>query len=69
MQRFNKAVEDAAKKMYKDGTKATVVQVKVSYGDDKTAEADLVYLQGTYYVTDAAVKADWERLPKLLSMI
>ncbi len=64
LQRFNKAVEDAAKKMYKDGTKATVVQVKVSYGDGKTAEADLVYLQGTYYVTDAAVKADWEKIAK-----
>ena len=54
LDKFEKAIEDAAKKMYKDGTKATTVQVKVSYGDDKTADADLVYLQSTY-----AVAADW----------
>jgi len=57
-QKFRKAIQDAAKKMYKDGTTAREVQVKVAYGDDKTAEADLVYLKGTYDSTEAADKWD-----------
>ena len=59
LQKFNKAVQDAAKKMYKDGTAATTEQVKVSYGDDKTADADLVYLKGTY---DTTASADWDKI-------
>ena len=59
LQKFNKAVQDAAKKMYQDGTAATTVQVKVSYGDDKTADADLVYLKGTY---DTTASADWDKI-------
>ena len=57
LQKFNKAVEDAAKKMYKDGTTAKVPQVKVLYGDNKTPEADFVYLKETYYRTEAAAWA------------
>ena len=57
LQKFNKAVEDAAKKMYKDGTTAKVPQVKVLYGDNKTPEADFVYLKETYYKTEAAAWA------------
>ena len=57
LQKFNKAVEDAAKKMYKDGTTAKVPQVKVLYGDNKTPEADFVYLKETYYETEAAAWA------------
>ena len=60
-EKFMKAVEDAAKKFYKDGTKATEVQVKVSYGDDKTAEADLVYLKGTY-ASGAQGQDKWEKI-------
>ena len=57
LQKFNKAVEDAAKKMYKDGTTAKLPQVKVLYGDNKTPEADFVYLKETYYKTEAAAWA------------
>ena len=46
--KFVEAVEKAAKKMYKDGLSATTPAVKVSVGEDKTADTDLVYLQGTY---------------------
>lgn len=60
-QKFDKAIEDAAKKMYKDGTKATDPQVKVSYGDDKTADADLVYLKGTY---DSTAYDKWASIAK-----
>ena len=60
-QKFDKAIEDAAKKMYKDGTKATDPQVKVSYGDDKTADADLVYLKGTY---DSTAADKWASIAK-----
>ena len=60
-EKFMKAVEDAAKKFFKDGTKATEVQVKVSYGDDKTAEADLVYLKGTY-ASGAQGQDKWEKI-------
>ena len=52
LQRFNKAVADAAKKMYSDGLTAKTPAVKVSYGDNKTPEADLVYLRGTYDSTE-----------------
>lgn len=58
-QKFRKAIQDAAKKMYKDGTTAREVQVKVAYGDDKTAEADLVYLKGTY---DSEAADKWEEI-------
>ena len=44
LDKFEKAIEDAIKKMYKDGQPTK----KQSYGADKTAEADLVYLAGTY---------------------
>ncbi len=60
-EKFMKAVEDAAKKFYKDGTEATKVQVKVSYGDDKTAEADLVYLKETY-ASGAQGQDKWEKI-------
>ena len=60
-EKFMKAVEDAAKKFYKDGTKATEVQVKVPYGDDKTAEADLVYLKGTY-ASGVQGQDKWEKI-------
>ena len=58
-QKFRKAIQDAAKKMYKDGTTAREVQVKVAYGDDKTAEADLVYLKGTY---DSEAANKWDEI-------
>ena len=60
-EKFMKAVEDAAKKFFKDGTKATEVQVKVPYGDDKTAEADLVYLKGTY-ASGVQGQDKWEKI-------
>ena len=60
-EKFMKAVEDAAKKFFKDGTKATDVQVKVPYGDDKTAEADLVYLKGTYASGDQG-QEKWDKI-------
>ena len=62
-EKFMKAVEDAAKKFFKDGTEATEVQVKVSYGDDKTAEADLVYLKGTY-ASGAQGQDKWTKIAK-----
>ena len=47
---FMKAIADAKAKFYKaDGTP----QVKVLYGDDKTAEADYVYLKSTYATVEA----------------
>ena len=58
-QKFRKAIQDAAKKMYKEGTEAKTPQVKVSYGDDKTAEADLVYLKGTY---DSEAADKWDEI-------
>ena len=58
-QKFRKAIQDAAKKMYKEGTEAETPQVKVSYGDDKTAEADLVYLKGTY---DSEAANKWDEI-------
>ena len=58
-QKFRKAIQDAAKKMYKEGTEAKTPQVKVSYGDDKTAEADLVYLKGTY---DSEAANKWDEI-------
>ena len=58
-QKFRKAIQDAAKKMYKEGTEAKTPQVKVSYGDDKTAEADLVYLKGTY---DSEAANKWNEI-------
>ena len=54
-QKFLKAINDAIEKMYKDGK----VTVKVSYGEDKTAEADLVYLAGTY--ADSEFE-DWKEI-------
>ena len=45
--------------MYKEGTEAKTPQVKVSYGDDKTAEADLVYLKGTY---DSEAADKWDEI-------
>ena len=60
-QKFRKAIQDAAKKMYKDGTTAREVQVKVAYGDDKTAEADLVYLKGTY---DSEAANKWDEIAR-----
>ena len=61
--KFLKAIEDAAKKLYKDGTTATEAQVKVAYGDDKTPEADLVYLKGTY-ATGAQGQDKWTKIAK-----
>ena len=60
-QKFRKAIQDAAKKMYKEGTEAETPQVKVSYGDDKTAEADLVYLKGTY---DSEAADKWDEIAR-----
>ena len=60
-QKFRKAIQDAAKKMYKDGTDAKDPQVKVAYGDDKTADADLVYLKGTY---DTSAATKWDEIAK-----
>lgn len=70
--KFMDALDDAAEKMFEDGFEAldrnnelvrdksgvatAKVTKKVSYGSDKTAEADLVYLQGTYANSE---KADW----------
>ena len=63
LQKFEQAMLDAAKKLYKDAKfdkgnlVATVAQEKVSYGDNKTAEEDLVYLRGTY-----AVGTEWDKI-------
>ena len=59
LQKFNKAVQDAAKKFYKEGTDARTPQVKVSYGENKTAEADLVYLCATY-----ANESEWAEIAR-----
>ena len=58
--KFVEAVEKAAKKMYEDGLTATKPAKKVSVGADKTPEADLVYLQGTYYPTTNNI--DWAEI-------
>ena len=47
--KFRDALDDAAEKMYKKGFAKGEVTKKVSYGADKTADEDLVYLLGTYY--------------------
>ena len=55
-QKFMKAIADAKAKFYKaDGTP----QGKVLYGEDKTAEADYVYLKATYA---AACADDWTEI-------
>ncbi|MDO5303687.1 MAG: hypothetical protein Q4E84_07310 [Clostridia bacterium] len=55
-QKFANAKADAKAKMYKkDGR----VQTKVLYGEDKTPEADFVYLQGTY---DDSQRAEWTKI-------
>lgn len=47
--KFRDALDDAAEKMYKNGFAKGEKTKKVSYGADKTADEDLVYLLGTYY--------------------
>ena len=53
---FMKAIADAKAKFYKADGKP---QVKVLYGDNKTAEADYVYLQSTYATVEAGT---WEAI-------
>ena len=60
-QKFLKALQEAKEKFYKNGTKNSAVTTKVSYGENKTPEEDLVYLQGTY-ASDRATKAEWTRI-------
>lgn len=60
-QKFMAAVEDAAKKLYSDGLKATTPATKVLYGDNKTPEADYVYLKGTY---DSKEGSKWDKIAK-----
>ena len=48
LQKLNKAIQDAAKKMYVNGTAGGAATTSVKYGDNKTADADYVYLQETY---------------------
>ena len=67
--KFKEAVEDAAEKMYKNGTAAynvsgAEVTKKVTYGEDKTAEADLVYLLETYYTKSGSSDqtGDWNKI-------
>ena len=57
--KFDDAKDTAIKKMYKSGT---TPQTKVLYGENKTPEADFVYLQGTYYITDADTLAAWNKI-------
>ncbi len=54
---FRDAIDTAAEKMYVNGLAKGAVTKKVSYGADKTAEADLVYLKGTYAAESAD---DWD---------
>lgn len=54
-----KAIQDAKEKFYKNGTKNSAVTTKVSYGENKTPEEDLVYLQGTY-ANDRTTQAAWK---------
>ena len=54
--KFAKAKKDAISKMYSNLNPKTE-QVKVAYGDNKTADADLVYLKGTYFVSSATYPA------------
>ena len=56
--KFAKAKGDAISKMYSSLTPKTA-QVKVAYGDNKTADADLVYLKGTYHSTE---DANWTKI-------
>ena len=60
-QKFMAAVEDAAKKMYADGLTAKTPATKVLYGDNKTPEADYVYLKGTYASKEAS---KWDKIAK-----
>ena len=55
-QKFANAKADAIKKMYKEGT---TPQTKVLYGENKTPEADFVYLQGTY---DSSQTTKWTEI-------
>ena len=55
-QKFANAKADAIKKMYKAGT---TPQTKVLYGENKTPEADFVYLQGTY---DSSQATKWTEI-------
>ncbi|MEY8369882.1 fibronectin type III domain-containing protein [Anaerovoracaceae bacterium 42-11] len=60
--KFEKAIEDAAKKMFSTGTDAAYTPaVKVLYGDNKTPEADFVYLKEIYATTEASA---WEKIAK-----
>ena len=56
IQKFEKAIADAQKKMTSNFTSEANAKAnataKVTYGDNKTAEADLVYLKGTYDTTE-----------------
>ena len=58
LQKFNAAVDDAVKKMYSNVENKTAT-VKVLYGDNKTPEADYVYLKATY--ADSAAEA-WGKI-------
>ena len=55
--KFAKAKKDAISKMYSNLSPKTA-QVKVAYGDNKTADADLVYLKETYFVSSATYSAE-----------
>ena len=55
--KFAKAKKDAISKMYSSLSPKTA-QVKVAYGDNKTADADLVYLKETYFVSSATYSAE-----------
>ncbi|MDD4377835.1 MAG: hypothetical protein PHH48_06845, partial [Eubacteriales bacterium] len=57
LSKFEKAIQDAAKKMYSDGTGGKTPTVKVSYGDNKTSDADLVYLREVY-----DNKTEWDKI-------
>ena len=56
-QKFEKAMDDAVAKMWNKDTGAPARAV--TYGENKTADEDLVYLKGTY-ATSAADK--WEKI-------
>ena len=62
LQKFEAAIDDAVKKMYSNTSSWTVAK-KVTYGEDKTPEADYVYLRETY-ATDTKTGEDWEKIAK-----
>ena len=62
IQRFESAIKDAIEKMYSNITTWTPAK-KVTYGTDKTPEADYVYLLETY-ANDSVTQKDWEDIAK-----